>query len=233
MSTQPIVRAVVAFTGGKDSVYALQQAKEAGFEIATLVTFTPSLEKEFLAHNKELIKAQASALGLPHRYCIIKEPYLESYQENVLQLKEELKISALVTGDIIDVTKTCFMERVVENSGVELWRPLWDIERAALIQSLISHGYDILLTCANKRQCGPDGAELLVGKQLNLKTVSDIFPKLQNEIDVGGELGEYHTMVLDAPGFLEKILVDGSPKTSDDENYLYFDLKQIQLISKT
>ncbi|KAK9704350.1 hypothetical protein K7432_010249 [Basidiobolus ranarum] len=232
MTTEQRRKAAVAFTGGKDSVFALQKAIAEGFEVVTLVTFTPSEDKIFLAHNKELIKAQAAALGLPHRYGIIREPWLESYRDNVRVLKEESKVTVLVTGDIIDVMKTSFMERVVENTGIELWRPLWEVERPTLIQELLRNEYDILLTCANKRQCGEEGAGLLVGNQLNLNTVSKTFPKLQNVIDIGGELGEYHTMVLDAPIFNKKIKIVGEPRTSDDGIYVYLDLKLIQLTDK-
>ena len=90
-------KAVVCWTGGKDSALALYEARLLGYEITQLVTFVPD-EPNFLAHPLHLIKLQSEAIGIPHKEMTIREPYKESYEEAIQSLKAEA--AAIVTGDI-------------------------------------------------------------------------------------------------------------------------------------
>jgi diphthamide synthase (EF-2-diphthine--ammonia ligase) len=95
-------RAMVLWTGGKDSSLAFYKAKAAGYDIVGLVTFVP-LDGEFLAHPLSFMKYQAEALGVPHYAVEIREPFKASYEQAISSLKEKYDIDTLVTGDIAEV----------------------------------------------------------------------------------------------------------------------------------
>ena len=58
-------RVILLWSGGKDAMQALCHAREAGHQVAALVTFAPPAPR-FLAHPLSQVRRQAAALGLPH-----------------------------------------------------------------------------------------------------------------------------------------------------------------------
>ncbi|KAJ1953579.1 hypothetical protein EC988_002911, partial [Linderina pennispora] len=148
-------RAAVAFTGGKDCVLAMhmvsskfrqllatpeQQAKCTGIvlEPVVLVSFRPrDSTDDFKAHKHEWTKLQAESLGmqLVTKYIGAEPTFEESYRRGIRELHEEYGVSALVTGDIEDIGEG-FMGRAVQDTNVELVRPLWKKPREEILSLL-------------------------------------------------------------------------------------------------
>src|SRR5512143_1795281 len=95
-------RSAVLWTGGKDSAMALYEAGRMGYAICCLVTFAPAGAR-FLAHPLTMMKMQSEALTLPHRVFTVVEPFEDGYEAALRQLKDELGIDRVVTGDITEV----------------------------------------------------------------------------------------------------------------------------------
>lgn len=74
--------------------------------------------------------------------------YLDSYRANIRRLHEQYGITALATGDILDVCNS-FMPRATTGTGVELITPLWGIERPLLLELVWSYVMNPLITCVN------------------------------------------------------------------------------------
>src|SRR5688500_18360768 len=90
------------WTGGKDSMLALHEAREKGYDVKGLITCTPE-NPSFLAHPLEIMRLQSEALGLPHLAVVIREPYDEGYAQALRGLKEWKGIDTVITGDIATV----------------------------------------------------------------------------------------------------------------------------------
>ncbi|RIA91384.1 hypothetical protein C1645_737124 [Glomus cerebriforme] len=219
----------LSFTGGKDSTLTLHliSAQPSKYKVTSLVTFIPPITtKPFLAHSQLLISLQAKTLSLPHSFLPVTPPYLESYRSLIVSRN----VPYLATGDILDVCNR-FMDRVVENTNVKLLRPLWERDRNELMNLIFSlNNFEILITCVNLEKINENVARKMVGNILTRDLYENIILK-QDNVDGCGEMGEYHSMVLNAPLFKKKIVIKkGEQKLSDDGNFLYFTIDECETI---
>lgn len=183
----------VLWTGGKDCCLALYRALENNHHISTLVTFIPK-DKEFKAHPLELIKKQASDLGLPLLLLEIVEPFKESYVQRLKELKDSHGVSTVITGDI-DYVSGCsnWIKDCCEMAGLESYFPLWQEPRLSLLQDLLKRKMEVQISWINH----PSLPWEWIGRHIDEEFIRDI--EMINRtipVDLCGENGEYHTMVL-------------------------------------
>ncbi|GBC00985.1 hypothetical protein RclHR1_04020011 [Rhizophagus clarus] len=220
----------LSFTGGKDSTLTLHliSAQPSEYKVTSLITFTPLITtKPFLAHSQQLISLQAKTLSLPHSFLPVTPPYLESYRSLIITRN----VPYVATGDILDVCNQ-FMDRVVENTNVKLLRPLWERDRNELMNLIFLNNFEVLITCVNLNKINENVARKMVGNMLTRELYENIILK-QNDVDACGEMGEYHSMVLNAPLFKKKIVIKkGEQKLSDDGIFLYFMIDDCEIIDK-
>ena len=222
-------RAAISWTGGKDSSLALYEATLLGYEIVSLVTFVPHGKPEFLAHPIGFMKYQAEALCLPHHTLEVNEPIKESYEKAIRFLREEHGITILITGDIAEVDGyPNWIRECSKYSGVDVLTPLWGCNRAELLNRLISNRFKIIFSCVKKPWFTDDwlGMELNKDSFERLCTIHD-----ETGLDICGERGEYHTLVLDDPLFKNSIYIDAYLKRARDF-LMYIDIQRVTLKEK-
>ena len=191
-----MTNAAVLWTGGKDSTLALLRARER-FGIACLATFVPDPPRPFLAHPLECMRAQAAALGIEHRALSVREPLDAGYEAAIDALAAD-GIEALITGDMDRVAghDNWIVERARGRVAVE--RPLWHADRPAVLRELLDRGVQAVCTLA--RRDAFDAT--IVGRPLDAVLARELIARHGVDgFDACGENGEYHTCVLDAPGF--------------------------------
>lgn len=207
-------KAIVLWSGGKDCNLALHLAKEAGCEITALVTFH-SKTTEFRAHPKEWMELQSKSLGITHIRLQIEEPFAENYELELQKLKDQLGISVAVSGDISEVhgNSNWITERA-EAVGMKAFLPLWHKNREEVMQLLLQFDFEVVLTMVKK----PWLQEEFAGRKIDSKLLEE-FTRLgkENGLDLCGEQGEYHTMVLDGPGYRKPIKLANFSLTQLDE----------------
>lgn len=190
--------AVVLWTGGKDSCLALHIAQEQGFKIVGLATFVPVGNSEFRAHPQSEMKQQAARLGLKVHFLEVSEPYKESYIEKLKWIKSELNASTAITGDI-DYVGGCanWIVDCCEQSDLEIYRPLWQKNREWVMEELLSRQIKARISYISHSAIPQKWNGRVIDQALlqEIKTLS-----LESGIDLAGENGEYHTMVISAPG---------------------------------
>lgn len=195
-------KTAVLWTGGKDSALALYEARRAGHEIHSLVTFAPPLFR-FRAHPIALMERQAEAMGIGHCVVTIEEPIRDSYIAALRQLVERDGIATVVTGDIAEVDgKPNWIRECSQGLGLDVHTPLWHRDREELLEQLITVGYKTLFTCVK----GPWFTSEWVGRELDRAAVQAMRElRATTGLDLSGEQGEYHTMVTDGPPFRHHI----------------------------
>lgn len=211
MKNSPVCspKAAVAWTGGKDCALAFYEARQMGYAVTRLVTFVPD-QAEFLAHPVGFMKIQAEAMNLPHQTIIIHEPFRDGYEQTIRSLKKQHGIEVLVTGDIAEVDgHPNWIRECSQGSGVEVVTPLWGRGRDELMSRLIEQKFQVIFSCVKKPWFTDDWLE----RELNTESLQQLrVIRAETGLDLCGENGEYHTLVLDGPIFNKSIQMDSCEK---------------------
>jgi len=189
--------AVVLWTGGKDSCLALHLAMEHDYHITALVTFVPHGNPEFHAHPQLEMREQAGRMGFDIHFIEINEPYKASYIEALKWIRNTFHAGTVITGDIDLVGGLPnWIEECCEGLEIELSRPLWNRPRPWIMSELLARGIAARITLLNHPQLPANWLNRIIDEHMliEMKELSDT-----TGIDLTGENGEYHTMVVEAP----------------------------------
>ena len=197
----PMKKAAVLWTGGKDSALAFQVSLNL-YDIRRLICFIPADNRQFYAHPTELMELQARKIGIPIAFIPISEPYKSSYRQQIETVRDS-GIKVLITGDISMVDGMPNWIEEVAAGLVEVHKPLWELDRHAILDTLISDKFKVVCSLAYKKHFQPT----IAGRYLDAELISEL---KQLPIDACGEQGEYHTWVLDAPFFKEPVQLEGT-----------------------
>lgn len=207
MITRTTGRAAVLWTGGKDCALALALVRDAGMHVDVLVTLAPP-GAAFRAHPLPVLAAQAVSLGVPHRVIEIEPPYDAAYRRAFERLGAE-GFTHLVTGDIDRVeAMPNWVRQCAAGLDVEVLTPLWSRNREELLDEVRRRGFHVVISCVR-----PPLPSSLCGRPLDAAAIDVIRAA---GADLCGENGEYHTLVLDGPGFARPVVLDGEPVTGAD-----------------
>jgi diphthine-ammonia ligase len=221
-------RAAVLWTGGKDCNLALYEAKKAGYDIIALITFAIG-ESRFLAHPVHVMKQQAQALRITHLIIPVSEPYKESYEHAIAEIKQTHAIATLVTGDIAEVhgNSNWITERS-KPCGMEVYLPLWQLKREHLLQQLMELNFKTIFSCVKE----PWFTQDWLGRELNGETLEELKLLHENKgLDICGEQGEYHTLVLDGPEYKQELAIDAFVNQKEDALF-YMKIGNVVLLEK-
>jgi uncharacterized protein (TIGR00290 family) len=218
-------QAAVLWTGGKDCNLALHEAKQAGYAVKYLVTFIMG-DGKFKAHPLTILQMQAEALTIPYLQIAIKEPYKESYEKAIANLKAGYGIETLITGDIAEIHgNSNWITDRSKPAGVEVYLPLWHMNRQQLLERLFTLNFTVIFSCVKK----PWFTSEWLGKRLDREAMAEL--KKINNLDICGEQGEYHTLVLDGPGYNGKVEISKFNACKEEE-IMYMDITNAELKPK-
>ena len=217
--------AAMLWTGGKDSALALHEAHDNGYPINCLVTFAPP-QADFLAHPLDVIKLQAQALALPHHVLVVEPPFEQSYESGLRKLKQTFGIDCVITGDIAEVAgNPNWISERSHPVGLTVYTPLWGRDRGVLLRQLLDKGIKARISCVNTHWLTFDW----VGRILDDAAMAELLSiSKQNGLDLCGENGEYHTMVVDGPMFQQSIAIN-SYATHNKDALRYMEIHQMEL----
>ncbi len=186
----------VWFSGGKDSMLAIDRATRAGYRDLRLVTFYDAGSERVRFHGVpiEVMRAQGDALGLPMRCYPTTPATFEDVFLAALAEQRRSGASGVIFGNIHLADVRAWYEERVRAAGLEHIEPLWGEPPRALVREVISRGYQAVLTCTETARA----ERAWLGQTITSRLV-DEFERAG--IDPCGERGEYHTLVIDGPLF--------------------------------
>ena len=190
----------VSWSGGKDSCYALMQAINHGYPLKVLVNMMNENGIISRSHGLPLaiLKQQAGAMEVP----IIATPTSWSdYEMNFIatlnNIKERFAVEAMVFGDIDLQAHRDWEEMVCNKTSIHALLPLWQKDRKQLVYEMIHSGIEAMIV-----SCNTVMGEHFLGKMIT----EELIPQLESiGVDVCGENGEFHTVVINCPLFKNKI----------------------------
>ncbi|HOX06336.1 MAG TPA: ATP-binding protein [Planctomycetota bacterium] len=193
-------RAVLAWSGGKDSAWALHLVRQSGeAEVAGLLTALAEADGRVTLHGvpEELAAAQAAALGLPLRTMRIPSPCSDAeYAARVAAALESARadgVTHVIYGDLYLESVRPERERQAAAAGLTPLFPLWHRGTALTAEAMILGGL-------RARVVSVDLAKLpreFCGREYDEDFVCD----LPAGVDPCGENGEFHTFCHAGPMF--------------------------------
>ncbi len=202
MSAGPHPASAVFFSGGKDSMLALDRAIRAGYHAPLLVTLYDGQSQRVRFHGgpTAVMQAQAEALGLES---LLRPTTPETFERVFLETLRELRargIGATIFGNIHLADVRAWYEERVRAAGLDHVEPLWGEVPRALVEEVVRRGYRALITCVEDARGDPGWLGATIDG-----TLIERFAALG--IDACGERGEYHTLVTDGPLFRHTLAV--------------------------
>lgn len=149
-------KAIIAWSSGKDSAWALHEIRRAGqFEIvAALTTVTDTFQRVSMhGVREELLAAQVAAAGLPAITVRIPFPCSnEAYEGAMGDALAGVRaggIEHVVFGDLFLQDVRAYRETRLAAVGMSAVFPLWGRPTAALAQEMIAGGIVAHLVCVD------------------------------------------------------------------------------------
>lgn len=203
------MKVAVSWSGGKDSCLALHRAIRKRHEVAFITTFL--WETPAFWHPLEFVPLQAEAMGICHVLTKVKEPYFEEFRKAISRFITEEQIEGIVTGDIALVDDggrafhQAWIDNVCKGLNIEVIKPLWGLDRLEILNEMLSQGFHAIFTGVKE----PWFDESWLGRELDRKSLKELL-QLRGKygMDICGEKGEYHTVVIDEPIFKKTLRIE-------------------------
>ena len=193
-------RAMLSWSSGKDSAWALQRLREdPGVECVGLFTTLNAAFDRVAMHavRRTLLEAQAESIGLPLDVIPIPWPCSnEDYEAAMRAFVERARargVTHFAFGDLFLEDIRRYREDRLAGTGIAPLFPLWQAPTRALAREMVAGGLEAYVTCVDPKQA----PERLAG----LRFDADFIDALPASVDPCGERGEFHTFVCDGPMF--------------------------------
>ena len=216
-------KALVAWSSGKDSAFALHEARRRGEldVIGLLTTLTEDYGRVSMhGVREELLDRQAEALGLPCRKVRIPAGCINADYETAMgaavAAARSEGVSRIVFGDLFLEDVRAYRERMLAGSGLEPVFPLWGRPTAELAAEMVASGLQARIVCVDPRRL----AASFAGRAFDHALLAELPPG----VDPCGENGEFHTCVTDGPMF-EKPVAAVPGETVTRDGFVFTDLR--------
>ena len=202
MSTKP--KALLAWSSGKDSAWALHVLRQSGeVEVVGLLTTINAAVDRVAMHavRSELLRAQAAAAGLPLWPVEIPSPCSNGEYEAAMAAAvgraRAAGITVMAFGDLFLEDVRRYREDNLRGSGIEPVFPIWGIPTDTLSVRMLAAGLRARLTCVDPRKLDAR----FVGRDYDAALLAELPPS----VDPCGENGEFHTFAYDGPMFAHPV----------------------------
>ena len=200
-------KAFVSWSSGKDSAFALLEAKRSGTVdvVGILTTITETYDRVAMhGVRNSLLDRQVAALGLP----CIKIPIPNACSNEIYDARmaaavgqiQSKGVEHIVFGDLFLEDIRAYREERLAKAGMHGVFPLWKRDTRALANEMIATGLVAHLVCVDPTKVDPHFA----GRQFDRALLGE----LPEEVDPCGENGEFHTVVSAGPMFNAAIPVE-------------------------
>lgn len=190
----------VSWSSGKDSAFALHVVRSTtDVDVVGLLTTVNATAERVAMHavRRVLLEAQAASLGL--RCHVVELPWpcpnavYEERMTGAVDAAVAAGVERMVFGDLFLADIRAYREQQLIGTGLSPVFPLWGRRTDALAREILDVGIRAVITCVDPSQAPPE----IAGRWFD----QSLLDQLPDSVDPCGENGEFHTFVVDGPGF--------------------------------
>jgi uncharacterized protein (TIGR00290 family) len=193
-------RAFVSWSSGKDSAFAVWEARRLGLaQIVGVLTTVNETYSRVAMHGvrQALLERQIAALGVPAIIVPIPSPCPNDvYESRMAAACAQIKgqgVDVMLFGDLFLEDIRVYREKNLAAAGMTPLFPLWGRDTAVLAREMIASGLVAHLVCLDPKKLDRSFA----GRRFDESLLADLPPG----VDPCGENGEFHTVVTAGPMF--------------------------------
>lgn len=218
----PQPKALIAWSSGKDSAWALHEARRFGaFDIVGALTTVTDAFARVSMHGvrEELLRAQLDAARLPAT--IVRIPFPcpnEIYEREMaaaIAVAKTQGVTHIIFGDLFLEDVRAYRERQLAGTGITPVFPIWGRPTAALAREMVAAGVEAHLAVVDLKKLPVSFA----GRKFD----TALLAALPGSADPCGENGEFHSFVSAGPMLTRKIPV-AVGETVEREGFAFADL---------
>jgi diphthine-ammonia ligase len=205
------------YSGGKDSTFAIYQAKQE-HDVVCLVTIFPlSDESQFLHyHNVTMTKLQAQSMKLAHLYGLTSsndtQIEVSGLESLLAQAKKDFGIEGIVHGGILSEFQKNHFEDICKKLNLKIISPLWRVDQKKYMKKLIESDFKYIITSVSSE--GLDDSWL--GREITKEDVENLEKlSIKHGFNLSFEGGEAESLVLNCPLFSVPLKIIKSNKIWD------------------
>ena len=200
------MKSAVLFSGGKDSVMALNYAINNGDEVKYLLSVKSENDESYMFHvpNIHLTDLISQAVEIPIievKTAGVKEEELEDLKDGFRQLKSH-GIEAIYTGALFSTYQKSRIEKIANEIGIKAISPYWHNNPKEYMELVIDSGFKVIISGVFAE--GLDQSWL--GRLIDEEALSEL-EKISEKtyLNLAFEGGEAETLVIDGPIFKKRI----------------------------
>lgn len=204
------MKVAVLYSGGKDSTYTLWVALQQ-FEEVKIISVLSKDDSYLYHYQKDLVlNALEEAIDIPIKKVNIEDR--EKELDDLEQAIKEMHVDGILIGGLLSEYQRVRFNDIAQRLDIPCYAPLWRKDQELLLRDIQKHFTVIFSTIASMGFKKEDLGQILDEKMLERILSLNINAGLS----IGGEGGEYETLVLDAPFYKRKIVIDQATKEWDE-----------------
>ncbi len=195
------------FSGGKDSVLALQIMLNSNYKVPCLITLISKNKDSYMFHTPtiNLVDLQAKALNInliKQNTLGHKELEIKDLEKALKKARKKYKINGIITGAIFSTYQRDRIELICDKLGLKVFSPLWHKDQYLELTEVLALGNKVIIT----KIAGYGLNKKYLGKIIDKELLEEL-KNLNNKIgfNIAGEGGEYETLVIDSNIFKNKL----------------------------
>ena len=153
---------------------------------------------------------------------------MDTYEADFRSTMSSLKkngVTGGVFGDIDLEENREWVSRQCQEVGITPHFPLWGQSQEAVLRGFVTAGFKAVVVVAEADRLGKDW----LGRTLDTALLAELFRLNETHgVQLSGEAGEYHTLVVDGPFFKRRIEVVASKPVSR-KGYWFLDVIRAEL----
>lgn len=197
-----------AWSGGKDSCFACYKAMREGHDVRFLLNIAEESDGYLASHliNTEIVRMQSRASGIPliQNKVVFQKTNRTEFEKGVekyLAALDKKGIRGLVVGYTHEDYQRMLLKRISSKHRLTLIENLFGIDPGVTLAEMVNAGFRAVITEVNSDILDQEWLGRPVDKEF-MRYLSSL-----RGVDLCGDYGEYHTVILDAPIFKKRIEV--------------------------